>query len=487
MPTEQLHTEPRWAGLPGKVLEGGYELQDLLEADQDRAKYKIRVLGAGATDAVVSLVRAEGAAAASQVAVWDAVRNVGDANLNVPLACGQTQLDGVHLVYVVLRKPDEVLSGVLRERALSAEEAGEVLVSISHALDRLRSHRLVHGCISPEHIQAFGDSIQLSTECVRSVGTPPSIEMARAKYVAPESAGVNVRPAADVWCLGATLFEVLTQRDFGIAWRDQLAAIPAPFPRIIERCLDPDPQTRCELPEVLALYRGKRRSTMPRPRPAPLPELTRIPEINRTPPAKPGADTSEIPQQRADARRGMRPLPATWIYAAVAVIAVLLVIWAAWPKHAAPARSGATNVASQNRVPAASKGAWPTRTLAPETASTSPRAAAQPQASVERQPLAPAANPPPVSSRSEPSTINGPIWRLVLFTYNRQEAAQNRAQLINEKHSDLQAAVFSPNGNSGPYLVVIGGRMDRDAAERLRQKALRLGMPRDSYIQNYRE
>ena len=79
---------------------------------------------------------------------------------------------------------------------------------------------------------------------------------------------------------------------------------------------------------------------------------------------------------------------------------------------------------------------------------------------------------------------NGAVWRLVLYTYGSEAAAQKMAESINQKHPGLSAEVFSPKG-SGPYLVVAGGRMTRDAAARLRQSVGHLGMPRDAYIQNY--
>ncbi len=77
------------------------------------------------------------------------------------------------------------------------------------------------------------------------------------------------------------------------------------------------------------------------------------------------------------------------------------------------------------------------------------------------------------------------IWRVVLYTYNRQQDAESKAQAISGKHSDLAAEVFAPNGNGGPYLVVAGGQMNREQAAKMRQQAISEGMPHDSYIQNY--
>ena len=78
------------------------------------------------------------------------------------------------------------------------------------------------------------------------------------------------------------------------------------------------------------------------------------------------------------------------------------------------------------------------------------------------------------------------MWRVVVFTYNHQGDAEKKAQSVNQKHPNLNASVFSPAGN-GPYLVTLGGAMTREEAQQLRRKALREGMPRDSYIQNYKQ
>jgi hypothetical protein len=75
---------------------------------------------------------------------------------------------------------------------------------------------------------------------------------------------------------------------------------------------------------------------------------------------------------------------------------------------------------------------------------------------------------------------------VVAYTYNQQDQAEHKAHTINERHSDLQAGVFSPKGDAAPYLVTLGGAMDRAAAFELRAKAIREGLPSDTYAQNYR-
>ncbi len=75
-------------------------------------------------------------------------------------------------------------------------------------------------------------------------------------------------------------------------------------------------------------------------------------------------------------------------------------------------------------------------------------------------------------------------WRVVSFTYARQEQAQHRANLIGARHGELHPEVFAPKGRS-PYLVTLGGWMTATQAEALKQRARRDGMPGDTYTQNY--
>jgi hypothetical protein len=74
----------------------------------------------------------------------------------------------------------------------------------------------------------------------------------------------------------------------------------------------------------------------------------------------------------------------------------------------------------------------------------------------------------------------------VAYTYNKQDQAEHKAQAIAQKNPQLQPSVFSPTGKGAPYLVTLGGAMDRDAAIRLRAQAIRLGMPGDTFARNYR-
>jgi eukaryotic-like serine/threonine-protein kinase len=76
-------------------------------------------------------------------------------------------------------------------------------------------------------------------------------------------------------------------------------------------------------------------------------------------------------------------------------------------------------------------------------------------------------------------------WRVVAFTYNREDQARQKVAEIAQSHPDLNPSVFTPNGHA-PFLVTLGGSMSMQEAFALSGKAKREGLPRDTYAQNYR-
>jgi hypothetical protein len=101
----------------------------------------------------------------------------------------------------------------------------------------------------------------------------------------------------------------------------------------------------------------------------------------------------------------------------------------------------------------------------------------------------PAATPPTASpSLAAPAPEAGSqsrlAWRVVAFTYNRQDQAQKKASALAHQHPSLWPTVFSPTGKA-PWLVTVGGVLQRDAAYVLARKAPSLGLPRDTYAQDY--
>jgi hypothetical protein len=77
-----------------------------------------------------------------------------------------------------------------------------------------------------------------------------------------------------------------------------------------------------------------------------------------------------------------------------------------------------------------------------------------------------------------------PGWYVIAWTYNHQSQAQTKAERINASYKGFHAEVFSPRGSS--FLISLGGPMSESEAKALQQRARRSGLPRDTYIRNYR-
>jgi hypothetical protein len=121
----------------------------------------------------------------------------------------------------------------------------------------------------------------------------------------------------------------------------------------------------------------------------------------------------------------------------------------------------------------------PTDTLA--TAQTPVRSVAAPAANTAETAIPPSSAPTAISTSANPQAN----WRVIAYTYNREEQAQHKVTTLVNRNPSFSPQVFSPTGHS-PYLVVFGGPMTREDAAALRSKAIASGMPHDTYIQNYK-
>ena len=257
---------PEWKSLQGTTLEGGYELKEIVEAAQDHAVLQVRVLGDYTLRANAIFYALETAQAEDQVGLWQTVRNAErKTNISSPLGIGILSLNGTTAAYLVFQSPDETLSEILGNRPLSCEEATDMLRSVARGLEELHANGLVHGKISPEEVFAIGDAIDISTDSVRRVNAEPVVERKSAKYLAPESGTRNLTIASDVWCLGATVFEALTQKPYEPGLRGQATALKHPFGTLVPCCLEPDPDKRCKLGDLEAILRSKMAPAQPKP------------------------------------------------------------------------------------------------------------------------------------------------------------------------------------------------------------------------------
>jgi len=152
---------------------------------------------------------AEGAQACA--AGWAAALTLFHPHLMRVLHTGRDRVEGTHVLYVVTEYASEILSEILPDRPLTPDEAKEMLGPVLDALAYLHGKGLVHGRVKPSNIMVVDDQLKLSEENIRgAVGAAPA-PTALDIYDAPERSQGKVLPASDIWSLGISLVEALTQ------------------------------------------------------------------------------------------------------------------------------------------------------------------------------------------------------------------------------------------------------------------------------------
>src|SRR5262249_27773817 len=143
---------------------------------------------------------------------WHAIARLSHPHLLRLFHYGQCRMDRHDLLYVVMELADESLSQILPLRALSALETREMLVPAVDALSFLHTADFVHSRIHPANILAVREQIKLSADSLCSVKDCVTLRPVPGPYSAPEIAAKGFSPAADVYALGVSLVEPLTQR-----------------------------------------------------------------------------------------------------------------------------------------------------------------------------------------------------------------------------------------------------------------------------------
>jgi TonB family protein len=170
---------------------------------------------------------------------------------------------------------EENLAEILPERALTAAEVRDLLEPTLDALNYLHGRGFVHGHLKPANVLAAKDQLKLASDALCRPGAAVQAPETLDPYDPPEKAGGATLPAADVWSLGMTLTEALTQHL--PKWNENEAAdpvvpetLPAPLLDIVRGCLRRDPQRRLTIADIKARLHPSA-SSLPKPTPLPQP------------------------------------------------------------------------------------------------------------------------------------------------------------------------------------------------------------------------
>jgi eukaryotic-like serine/threonine-protein kinase len=443
-----------WNELEGQTIDRLYPLRRLVRSEGRSAWFETVTADEVSAPATISLT--EALTDADEVtARLKAAQSLKHPNLVSITKVGQARLDNTLIVYAVMEHIEQSLSDVLQTQTLTLEEGREVAEALVGALTVIHQKGMSHGHVEAASVLATEETVKLRSDCLQT-----------------NAAG----QAEDVAAIGTTLFHAFTQRKALTATDAQINRIPAPFAEIIRNSF----ARRWTLAQIAnALKPGQAAippapAPVPPPAPAPLPPQVKPHEpvvVKVVDPKAPiGYRPATAEKQRASAIEDDEPVATRQkpfvLYGALALVVLAIIGWLILRSPSAPAPAGRSvpQTATQPATPPAAQPATP------PPAPAKPRPAASPRV----RPTVPAAAP-----------TERPIWRVVVYTYRSQKMAQDRVDLISGKYPDLNASVFNPAGKSDVYLVVVGGAMGRQESFEMRAKALRDGMPGDTYARNF--
>jgi len=497
MATASVDCGMLWTEMEGRELPGGWRLRRLVRPEGRKAWFD--AIGPEGDAAIVCLTetlndedellaRLRAAAAIHHPNVV----GVRDARL--------MWMNETPVVLAAMERTEENLAEVLRERALEPLEARQLLHGLIQGVAAIHARRLVHGRMEAGSVLAMGDTVKLRSDClhaegfatgagedVRGVGRIvtqavtrriPGGENDPLLGQVPETMQGAVRRALSG---NATIEEVAAlagvrlaksaepglPRSFGEASRAATSTVTA-FRKPqewVKKAEEPAAAAEKQLPRIAVVRREEaadHAEEVAEPVTAQM-DLPLIPRWERE------AETDEEPEDTGESRlRGWlssveglagkslgagRGLLKRWNYhrrgapwvvgAAVGLMLATVLMLHSWLDGGRAAKSTAQSprVVVENATPA--------------------RAAA---------PVARAAG----AAR---------VWRVVVYTYRRRSEAEQRAGDVARRYPQLRPAVMATRG--GDFLVTVGGAMSREQALALRGRAVSLGLPQDSYAQNF--
>jgi cell division septation protein DedD len=451
-----------WTDYEGVTIDGAFPLKKLLLPEGRSAFFS--TAGSRGEPTVARLIECH-FDEEEILARWRSVEALNHPNFLRFERYGQIEIDGGRVVYAVFEKVDANLAGVLDQGHLTVKDVAQLASSLVAALEVLHAHGFIHAHVEPGNIFAVGEVVKLRGDCIHET---------------PEGAEGRAARQRDVRDLAAVLLKALTQRESLEGMPDY--AVPAPFAQIIRNGLNGSwglENIRAALAgqfgpmsgaasgpagEFAAESGGEsvrtaaagpasagRQTVRAAARPPAQPESQlRLPLAGEDG-LRNGADAA----RRRDVWSDEPGLSLRSSWAGAAGIFAVLLLFAAW------LLAHAWNAHRRRAVPVA-----------------------QPASGISTSPASrpAAANSPRPSLRN--ATGQRSVWRVIAFTYNRRTDAEKKVASLSRSHPDLQPAVFSAHGGA-PYLVSIGGVMNRDAARALARRARALGLPRDTYAQNY--
>jgi TonB family protein len=249
-----------WKRCEGQIVDNQFPLLQFLANTKHSAVF-LTSLGQGeARKAAIKFISADIPAPEEQLGVWNQAAQLEHPNILRVFHSGHWRIAGLDILYVVTEYAAEDLSQFLPNSGLTVEETHDLLHPLVGALEYLHGKGIAHSHVKPSNLMAINEQLKLSSDTIFPVGRARESHRDLDAYDAPENSAAQLITATrpgDVWSLGVTLVEALTQQVPALPFDDsaELAlseTIPEPFLEIARHCLVRDPAHRWAISEIAA-------------------------------------------------------------------------------------------------------------------------------------------------------------------------------------------------------------------------------------------
>jgi hypothetical protein len=291
-----------WKKFEGQVVNKMFPLRKFLGSTSHSAVFLTQSAHEQPKNLAIKFISA-GAKADWQASLFHRASKLSHPNLLRLLPGGPCKLGDMDLVFAVMEYAEQDLGRVLSNGPLTEKEARETLGTLLAALGYIHSNGFAHSHIKPSNIMAVDDQLKLACDTVLPLGEArPDFRPVDA-YDAPEAGTARVAGSSDVWSLGVTLVEMLTQRTPTSLQESQADPIvpptlPQPFLDIARRCLRRDPSLRWTTAQTEACLK-------------PAPVQVAAPAVTAGV-AKPASATVAAPQVAGSAGKAMESAAGAW-------------------------------------------------------------------------------------------------------------------------------------------------------------------------------
>jgi serine/threonine protein kinase len=396
-----------WTKWEGRIVNGLFPLRRFLGRSNHSVVFLTESKAQNPTKAAIKLIPADPALDEAQLSRWQRIAALSHPHLVRILDSGQCKLGGHPFLFVVMEYAEQTLAQILPHRPLTPDEVREMLIPALGALAYLHRKHMVQGQLKPTNFLVVNDQLKLASDTIRPAGDPATVSAKPSVYDPPEAKNGAIEAAGDVWGLGITLVEALTQNPAASLGEATDALTDA-----VRRCVSPNPAGRPTVFDLQAQF-----SPVSAPAaPAPPPPVPRLP---------------------ADLKALSQPAPATspsktrLLVPAIAVsVIVLVAIWAGMrPFQSHPNSTPPTSSTAQSSSPQA---------VSPAAASQSSATPVSAAAAVLHQEM-------PALSRGTRDSIRGQIKVAVLVSVDRSgnvvgETLENRGSSRYFARLGLEAA-----------------------------------------------